>query len=55
METLEQKPWIKYLEINEKTGERILKKDTPKEIKKAYELYLKGIKKIKSKNIPITK
>ena len=39
--TLDQTPWIEYLEIDEKTGERVLRKDTPKEIKDAYKKYLK--------------
>ena len=38
---LQQAPWIKYIEIDEKTGERKLKKDTPNEIVRAYEEHLK--------------
>ena len=54
MKTNEQAPWIEYIEIK-KNGKRKLKKDTPKEIKKAYKLYLKDIKKSKKQNIPIEK
>lgn len=32
--TFEQAQWIEYLEIDEKTGKRKLKKETPEEIKK---------------------
>ncbi len=45
--TMEQAPWVDYLEIDEKTGKRFLRKDTPKEIKEAYEKYLKEISKEK--------
>ena len=46
--TLEQAPWIEYIEIDEKSGERKLKKDTPKEIVSAYKKYLKQISKKKN-------
>ena len=54
METIEQDPWIEYLEIK-RNGKRKLKRNAPKEIKKAYKLYLKDIKKCKKQNIPIAK
>lgn len=34
--TLDQQPWIEYLEIDEATGERKLRADTPEEIVKKY-------------------
>lgn len=48
--TFEQAQWIEYLEIDEKTGERKLKKETPEEIKKMYEEYLKQLEKKKQMN-----
>ena len=50
--TFEQAPWVEYLEIDEKTGERRLRKDTPKDIRIAYEKYL--VEKI-NKRRPIAK
>lgn len=41
IQTNKQAPWVNYLEINEKTFERKLKKNTPPEIKKTYEEHLK--------------
>ena len=46
--TLDQAPWIEYLVIDSKTGARKLKKDTPKEIKDAYDKYLKKYSKKKN-------
>ncbi len=43
--TLEQAPWVKYLEIDEKTGKRLLRKDTPFRIRMKYKKYLKQISK----------
>ena len=40
--TLEQTPWVDYLEIDEETGERKLQIDTPEEIKKQYSAFLKN-------------
>lgn len=37
--TIEQQPWIEYLEIDENTHIRMLRKDTPKEIEKKYNEY----------------
>ena len=34
--TLNQRPWIEYLEIDEETGERKLRADTPEEIVAKY-------------------
>ena len=45
--TFEQALWVEYSEIDEKTGKRTLRKDTPKEIKEAYEEYLKSFSKEK--------
>lgn len=53
--TFEQAKWIEYLEIDETTGNRKLKKETPKEIKKMYEEYLKELEKKKQINEPIMK
>ena len=55
METLEQAPWIEYIEINEETGERELRKDAPEEIKEAYELYLKKQDELNNQDIPVSK
>lgn len=38
--TSEQKPWIEYLEIDEETGERRLRNNTPEEIVKKYEEFI---------------
>lgn len=38
--TLEQTPWVPYLDIDEITGERKLRDDTPEEIKAKYNEYL---------------
>lgn len=40
--TSDQMPWIEYLEINEETGERKLKTDTPEEIVKKYNEFNKS-------------
>lgn len=40
--TLEQTPWVDYLEIDEETGERKLQIDIPEEIKKQYSDFLKN-------------
>lgn len=53
--TFEQAQWVEYLEIDEKTGERKLKKETPEEIKKMYEEYLKQLEKKKQMNEFIAK
>jgi len=53
--TFEQAQWIEYLEIDEKTGERKLKKETQEEIKKMYEEYLKQLEKKKQMNEFIAK
>lgn len=55
MKSQNQAPWVGYLKINKKTGKRELKKDTPNEIKKAYELYLKENEKLTKQNISISK
>lgn len=39
MLTLNEAPWVEYLEIDEETGERRLREDTPKEIREKYEEY----------------
>ena len=48
-------PWIKYLETDKKTGERKLKRGTPKKIRNAYNEYIKKLKKCANKNIPFAK
>lgn len=40
MMTKEQAPWIDYLDVDEKTGERFLIDDTPDDIRKKYEDHL---------------
>jgi len=42
IKTDKQAPWNKYLEINETTGERSLVKDTPDDVRKLYEEYIKN-------------
>lgn len=37
MLTFNEAPWVEYLEIDERTGERRLKEDTPQEIRDKYE------------------
>ena len=39
MLTFNEAPWVEYLEINEETGERCLKDNTPQEIREKYEEY----------------
>lgn len=41
MLTFNEAPWIEYLEIEEETGKRVLKNDTPKEVRDMYEAYCK--------------
>ena len=48
--TKEQMPWIEYLEIDSKTLKRYLREDTPEQIKKMYEEYLKQIEEKSNKN-----
>lgn len=38
-------PWIEFLEIDEKTGERILRDDTPQEIRDKYKEYCRELSK----------
>lgn len=42
--TIDQAPWVEYLEIDEETGERKLKSDTPKEIVQKYNEFLDTVK-----------
>ncbi len=39
MLTLNEAPWVEYLEIDEETGERKLRADTPQEIRDKYDEY----------------
>ena len=39
MLTFDEAPWVEYLEIDEETGERKLKENTPQEIRDKYEKY----------------
>lgn len=39
MLTRSEAPWIEYLEIDEDTGERKLRADTPQEIRDKYDAY----------------
>ena len=41
MFTLEDEPWVLYLEIDEETLESKLRDDTPADIREKYEKYLK--------------
>lgn len=41
--TLDQKPWIEYLEIDEETGKRKLKTDTPEDIVKKYNQFVGNV------------
>lgn len=50
--TSEQKPWIEYLEIDEETGERKLRTDTPEEIVKKYNQFVGNVK---NNNSPMSK
>lgn len=53
--TQQQMPWVEYLEIDEKTLKRYLREDTPEQIKKMYEEYLKQIEEKSNKNENIEK
>ncbi len=44
MFTLNEAPWVQYLEIDEETGERKLRADTPEEIRQKYEDYCNNLK-----------
>ena len=44
IETIEEVPWVEYMEINETTGERKLSRKAPKDIKKEYKKYNKKFK-----------
>ena len=55
MLTKEQAPWVDYLEIDEKTGERKLNSKAPDEVKKAYEEHQKELQKHIDKGIKIPK
>ena len=54
MQTIEQAPWVDYIKIK-KNGKRKLKLFTPLNIRKAYKIHLKDIKKCNKQNIPIAK
>lgn len=43
MLTINEAPWIAYLVINDETGERTLREDTPKEIREKYALRPKAL------------
>ena len=45
MLTKENMPWIDYLEIDEKTGERKLNPNTPNKIKETYQKHQREIQK----------
>ena len=40
MFTIDDAPWVQYLEIDEMTGERKLREDTPGDIREKYEQHL---------------
>ena len=42
--TVDESPWVKYLEIDEETLESRLRDDVPDDIRKVYETYLKESK-----------
>ena len=39
MLTFDEAPWVEYWEIDEETGKRVLRDDTPMEIRESYERY----------------
>lgn len=39
MLTLDEAPWVEYLEIDEETGKRRLQENTPPDIREKYETY----------------
>lgn len=43
MFTVEDAPWVMYIDIDESTGKRFLKADTPKDIKEKYAEHLKQV------------
>lgn len=55
MKTLEQSPWVPYLEMDEETFESHLRPDAPDDIKKAYEDYQKKLQQCIENGEPIEK
>lgn len=52
MLTSNEAPWIEYLEIDEETGKRRLREDTPQDIRARYEEYCAEQRKSKDKPFP---
>ena len=52
MLTLGEAPWVEYLVINEETGERTLREDTPKEIREKYEEFCLEQSKLAGEMLP---
>jgi hypothetical protein len=52
MFTLNEAPWIEYLEIDEDTRERKLRADTPQQIKEKYEQFCLEQEKLKNQMLP---
>lgn len=48
-------PWLDYIDIDENTDERILKRNAPDEIKIAYKKYQKEIQEYIDNGMPIPK
>lgn len=52
MLTLSEAPWVEYLVIDEETGERKLREDTPQEIREKYESFCFEQRKFRSEMLP---
>lgn len=52
MLTINEAPWVEYLVINEETGERTLREDTPKEIREKYDNFCLEQSKLKGEMLP---
>lgn len=55
MLTVEDAPWVMYMDIDEKTGKRFLKTDTPEDIKEKYAEHLKQVEMSTEKGERISK
>lgn len=52
MLTSQEAPWVRYIEIDEETGNRVLRADTPREIREKYEEYLSQRRKKPGEMLP---
>jgi len=55
MYTKEEQPWVEYFEIDEETLESKLRPDTPENIRKLYDTYVKEKEEKMKNGIPIFK